>query len=378
MNPYDFVPIDTEHPPERRRPVWHHALKSAATPASRLFSGHLYVTIKAETPLFIPDTEAPMQDPNNPAEHIYNNAGKYIIPGSSLKGLLRNVVETLCSGCLRMLHLPPGYEERSIPSGFMGCQDNRNLCVACRIFGMMSEGQRNAQVFLGKINIGDALANKESLAIHGPIYTAILEGPKPRHQAFYLDADKRYIAGRKFYFHHHGRLTTADRLLQIRNEPGRYRNQHIEPIDTGTEFNACIDFTNLEADELAALLLAITLKPDMRHKIGYGKPIGLGSVRMTLAELRLVDYATRYTAFRSGRGISSYNADELTNLVHDQMASFDEQVNAAWRRFYGQPALDHLHSIWGWQPDSLVVYSYPNRDWFEAHSQARIADTWDL
>jgi len=376
MNPYDFVPIDTQHPPQRRKPVWHNVLKNADAKAGKLYSGHLYVTITAETPLFIPDTETSMQDPNHPGEHIYNNAGTYIIPGTSLKGLLRSVVETLCNGCLKMLHLPVGYK---IPPDFTGCQDNKNLCIACRLFGMMMpEMQRNAQVFLGKINIGDALANSEGFALHEPIYTIILEAPKPRHQAFYLDPDKRYIAGRKFYFHHHGKLNTEDNLIKIRNEPGKFRNQYIEPIDTGTQFDVRIDFTNLEADEFAALLLAITLKPDMRHKVGYGKPMGLGSIHMKLTELCFVDYATRYIAFRSGRGLSRHSTDELTNLVHDQMASFDEHVHAIWHRFYEQPALDQLHAIWEWRPDSMVVYSYPSRDWFDAHPQARIAETWNL
>ncbi len=385
MNPYDFVPIDTQHPPELRGPVWHHVLKNADTDAGKLYSGHLHVNIQAETPLFIPDAETSMQDPKNPGEHIYNNAGQYIIPGMSLKGLLRSVVETLCNGCLRVFHVPAGYTNASIPPGFTACQNNTSLCIACRLFGMMPENQKTAQVFLGKVNIGDALVNKESLVFHEPIYTTILEAPKPRHQAFYLDADKRYIAGRKFYFHHHGRLSTEDRLIEIRKKPGevsheskKFRNQYIEPIDTETEFAARIDFTNLEANEFAALLLAITLKPDMRHKIGYGKPIGLGSIRMDLTELCLVDYATRYTAFRSGRGIFRYSTEELTKLVQDQMASFDRHVNAAWLRFYKQPALKDLHKIWEWPPDNSVVYSYPSQDWFKANSQARIADTRDL
>lgn len=378
MNPYDFVPIDTQHQPERRRPVWHNVLKNANTHTGKLYSGHLHVNIKAETPLFIPDAETSMQDPTNPGEHIYNNVEQYIIPGTSLKGLLRSVVETLCNGCLRVFHLPSGYTNALIPPGFTACQNNTSLCTACRLFGMMPENQKNAQVFLGKVNIGDALVNKESLSFHEPIYTTILEAPKPRHLAFYLDPDRRYIAGRKFYFHHHGKLNTEDNLIKVRNELGKFRNQYIEPIDTGTDFDARIDFTNLEADEFAALLLAITLRPDMRHKIGYGKPIGLGSIRMDLTELCLVDYATRYTTIRAGRGISRYSADELTKIVHEQMASFDSYVNATWLHFYQQPALDHLHAIWEWQPASLIMYSYPSRDWFDTHRQARIADTWDL
>src|SRR5947208_2955270 len=100
MNPYDFVPLDTGHPPVRRKPIWHNALAPAATESGKLYSGHLYVYIRAETPLFIAASASSVQDPAYPGEHIRNKAGEQIIPGTSLKGLLRSVVETLCSGCL--------------------------------------------------------------------------------------------------------------------------------------------------------------------------------------------------------------------------------------------------------------------------------------
>src|SRR5215472_18296338 len=63
MNPYDFVPIDRQHPPERRRPVWHNALAPDTAHPGKLYSGYLYLYIRAETPLFIPDTNTRDQDP---------------------------------------------------------------------------------------------------------------------------------------------------------------------------------------------------------------------------------------------------------------------------------------------------------------------------
>jgi len=376
MNPYDFVPLDTNNPPEPRRPVWHHTFRKADSQGDNcLYSGRLFVTITTETPLFIPDTETSVHDPENPGEHIYNNAGIYIIPGSSLKGMLRSVVETLASGCLKMLSLPPGYDRRLIPSVFEGCDSNHKLCRACRMFGMTSERQSNASVFLGKINIGDALVDKKSLTFYHPIYTAILEAPKPRHRAFYLNAGARSIAGRKFYFHHHSEPQIAKSLLPIRNEPGKYRNQHIEPINTNTDFETRVDFTNLEADEFAALLLAITLNPKMRHKIGYGKPIGLGSIKMTITKLCLIDYATRYATLHSDGGLSTYISDELARLLQEQMAPLGDEIRHFWQCFATRPSLTHLQTIWQWQPGDWVTYRYPGRSWFDAHPHGSIADT---
>ncbi|MBV9688658.1 MAG: hypothetical protein JO202_03000 [Ktedonobacteraceae bacterium] len=327
MNPYDFVPLDTEHPPERRKPVWHNVLAPNDAHLDKLYSGYLHLYIKAETPLFIYDAASSMQNPDYAGQHLRNRWDEYIIPGTSIKGLLRTVVETLCSGCMTVFHMPREYTQNPIPLGFAYCQSNTLLCIACRLFGMMQANQRNAQVFLGKVNIGDAVVYEDSLRFYDPIYTTVLDGPKPRHRAFYLDSQGHYIAGRKYYFHHAGKPLTENRLLETRNRPGEYRNQHIEPLDVGTEFLARIDFTNLEADEFAALLFAIALQPNMRHKIGYGKPIGLGSVQLGVTKLQLVYYANRYKEFRTGRGLSPHYKDEaLYTLLDSQMTSIAHRL----------------------------------------------------
>ncbi|MBV9228199.1 MAG: hypothetical protein JOZ18_02710 [Chloroflexi bacterium] len=377
MNPYDFVPLDTDHPPRRQRPVWHHTLVPGTIGSSKLYSGHLYLYIKAETPLFIHDTTSSMQDPDYPGQHLRNRWDEYIIPGTSIKGLLRTVVETLCSGCMTVFRTPQEYTHNPLPKDFSYCQQNTSLCISCRLFGMMQKGQRNAEVFLGKVNIGDAQAYENNPEFYGSIYTAVLDGPKPRHRAFYLDEQGRYIAGRKFYFHHPGEPRTESRLIAIRNTD-KYRNQHIEPLAIGTDFYSRIDFTKLEADEFAALLLAIMLRPDMRHKIGYGKPIGLGSIQLLITRLQLVDYSERYKNFHAGRGITTYEGDSLTNLLNKQMASEDKNVNTAWRDFSSRPSLQHLHRIWQWDLDSSVVYSYPSQRWFKDNPQARIVATRNL
>jgi CRISPR/Cas system CSM-associated protein Csm3 (group 7 of RAMP superfamily) len=378
MNPYDFVPIDIEHPPQRRRPIWHNTLMPGGAHAARLYSGHLYLYIRAETPLFIHDGTSSMQDLDHPRQHLRNSWDECIIPGSSLKGMLRTVVETLCNGCMTVYRKPQEYIDDPLPRGFAHCQDNTALCIACRLFGMMQSGrlrpgQRQIDIFLGKVNIGDAVAFEQEPEYHAPLYTAVLDGPKPRHRAFYIDKQGRYIAGRKFYFHSK-KLLTEDRLIPIAHSD-RYRNQYIKPLAAGTDFEARIDFTNLEADEFAALLFAIELQPDMRHKIGYGKPLGLGSVQLSTTRLQLVDFSERYRNAHTQRGIKPYSDDELADLFDQQFAPLDQSISAAWQHFSQQPALQHLRRIWQWPPDTTVEYAYPSRDWFRMNPRARISDT---
>jgi hypothetical protein len=380
MNPYDFVPIEHDYKPELRRPVWHNVLAPNSAHPEKLYSGELLLDTKTETELFIGTSASSMQGPKHPGEHIRNQNNQVIIPGTSLKGLLRSVVETLCRGCLTVYD----NQRYPIPPGFEPCRNHLGLCVACRLFGMMERGSRNARVFLGKVNVEDALAYN-GLTFTRPIFTAVLASPKPYHKAFYLkpkshEGQRDEIAGRKFYFHQQ-KIQTESRLLDIKKKPGEYRNQYLKPIGKGNWFSGRLTFRNLETHEFAALLLALTLREDaMRYKIGYGKPIGLGSIDIRITQLTLVDYATRYTSFghTSSHGLQTWGEDALYDLVGEQMASIDPQIQTAWRAFRAQPSLDHLRDIWEWPPDPTVDYCYPSKGWFERNPRARIADTRNL
>ncbi len=374
MNPYDFARIDWARSPERRPPVWHHRLIGQQT--QRLYSGQLEVDVYAETPLFIADPRSVSPDPQKPAQSMQNQHGEYIIPGSSLKGMLRCLVETLGNGCLTLFD--GRYERSSVdytraaPEGFQHCDNNTKLCIACRIFGMLMEGTRG--VFLGKVNIGDAIVDPGRVYLFNPIYTGVTDTPKPHHAAFYLDQARNHIAGRKYYFHHDPAKSpkTENRLLPIPNRPGVYRNKYIQPLDYDTRFHFRIDFTALEADEFGALLLAVALEEDMRHKIGYGKPLGLGSISLQPISLTLVDYATRYTQPGSERGKTVIQGDPMwQDVLYEQIDDFSQHHLVTI-------AMDDLRRIWRWPPDPDVDYYYPSkRDWFDTEDSIgkRIADT---
>jgi hypothetical protein len=369
MNPYDFARIDWERPPERHKPVWHHRL----TGDQPLYSGTLDLDIYAETPLFLADPRGVSSDPRKPAQSMRNAQGAYIIPGSSLKGLLRTVVETLGNGCLTLFD---GDYERgriryreNVPFAFLHCEKNTQLCIACRIFGMLKE--RTGGVFLGKVNIGDAEADPEKSFLYNPMYTAVLVEPKPRHAAFYLDEDRKYIAGRKFYFHHSPDYEplSASRPIFFGD---RLANRFIQPLDYDTLFHARLDFTNLEASEFGVLLLAIILEEGMRHKIGYGKPLGLGSIQLAPTRLTLIDYAVRYSQPSDPeRGKTTFDGADMWNR-------FNQFIDIFTQSHLSSPAFTDLRRIWHWPPEPDVEYYYPSkREWFDtaASRGKRIADT---
>ena len=338
MNPYDFVPIDWNNPPERHRPLQHDRFSEK--------SGKIEGTITAETPIFI--FPSPKSD-HEPHLFIKNNQGKHIIPGSSLKGLFRNLVETIGNGCF--LLFDKKYNSK-LPSNFKKCNTD-NLCIACRMFGRIPDRGDNSNLHRGKVSFNDAV--EIDICTHNPVYTIVLMGPKPHHSAFYLDPNGQRIAGRKFYFHQH-EIQTESKKTDF--------NQYITPIDKGSQFAFSAQFTNLEDIELQTLLYALELKPNMRHKLGYGKPAGFGSVRFEITKLTLIDYAQRYTA---ARGTEYIEGNRLEAYLSQQTRQFRDNTTSK--------TLNALRRIWRWDPNDETQYRYPNHAWFGENSKEPISRT---
>lgn len=140
----------------------------------------------------------------------------------------------------------------------------------------------------------------------------ILGQPKPSAWEFYLqqpeDASQPLmtygdlpnhaggeLAGRKFYRHQqpvsidHIKATTPEEVNSEQATLARFI------CDTGTKFKFAIRFARLRDWELGALLavlephlLASSSEPERyAHKLGLGRPMGMGSVRITPKEIRL-------------------------------------------------------------------------------------------
>ena len=335
MNPYDFVPIDWSNPPERHRPSPHDRFDG--------ISGKIEGTITAETPLFIrsPQTSQGAQP------FIKNKQNQHIVPGSSLKGLFRNLVETIGNGCFVFDKL---YCENNLPNEFKKCNAAR-LCIACRMFGRIPDQGDTSSLHLGNVSFNDAI--KVKIWDHDAVHLIALMSPKPHHQAFYLGLDGN-IAGRKFYFHQPSGIQKVDQEGEL--------NPYIKPVDKGSQFTFSVQFTNLEAIELQTLLYAFVLEPGMRHKLGYGKPAGLGSVHFEIEKLTLIDYASRYSTTSQGR--TEYDAGNgLATYLRQQTN------NTASR------TLNALRRIWRWDPNDKTSYHYPNQDWFGDNPTTPISGT---
>jgi hypothetical protein len=263
--PYDFVPFPKGRP-DRKKGAGQDKLDA------RLLSGTLELTLHTLTPVHVglgysdfikagnQEYLAALQA-SKPIREEGTTRRRYLIPGSSLKGAVRSIVEAITRSCIRITQ---GRHRPYIPQGYGGCMSVNDLCIACRLFG--------AQDYQGHVSFEDAVAPKGSLVLLGTplLWTPARggHGLPPR----YLQGNQ--ARGRKFY--RHARPPSGADLRAC--------------IKSDAELPLRIHFLNLSEAELGVLLTALGLHP--KHpfpiKLGGGKPVGLGSVQIILNRVTLL------------------------------------------------------------------------------------------
>jgi len=189
--PYDFVPFAK---PARNKTVGHHQLEQKAGYAS----GKLEYQLRVLSPVFVASGSYALggEDLPNVAEPVvracYRIANVPAIPGSTLKGVVRSVVEAVSPSCVSTTRvkrsLIPFAQSDSGEKRPVGCTPEQ-ACPACSMFGQMSQ--------MSKIVFTDArLVRGKTALFHLPA----LFGPHAdRAPRVYQDENK--YKGRKFYFH---------------------------------------------------------------------------------------------------------------------------------------------------------------------------------
>jgi CRISPR/Cas system CSM-associated protein Csm3 (group 7 of RAMP superfamily) len=154
----------------------------------------------------------------------------------------------------------------------------------------------NEKSFSGRVFFEDAFLNEGQEPVEmGKSIPEILSSPKPTTFQHYLtqtsDNSKELnhynteapIRGYKLYWHKSGNnwqesnpLTDVDLDRGLVGE----KSQHtiVNPVKPGTRFAGKIRFENLSERELGSILFALSLPEGCCHKLGMGKPLGLGSV----------------------------------------------------------------------------------------------------
>jgi CRISPR-associated protein (TIGR03986 family) len=200
----------------------------------------------------------------------------------------------------------------------------------------------------GRVYFDDAIATNGGLTWCEPVIVPqILSAPKPttfQHYltqdgtkekdqlTTYIDDDHTTIRGHKLYWHRWDDCCgvcqvkeapdTHDVLRNSLQSPNPKDTQHtiIRPVKAGVTFVGRVRFENLTDVELGALLHALQLPDGCAHRLGMGKPLGLGSIRIT-ARLSLVDRAERYREWKSTGILENEDGSRFRQIFEDTIIS---------------------------------------------------------
>lgn len=114
------------------------------------------------------------------------------------------------------------------------------------------------------------------------------------------------------------------------------RQASVQLIDPDQHFAFTIRFHNLTAEELNQLCAAIEPSPAFEHRLGMGRPIGLGSVKLGIQSLELTDFAHRY---RTGLAATTHDVSPRARAVAG-MVSLAKADPDLWQALLmlGEPA----------------------------------------
>ncbi|MGI6308500.1 MAG: TIGR03986 family CRISPR-associated RAMP protein [Dethiobacteria bacterium] len=149
--------------------------------------------------------------------------------------------------------------------------------------------------FASRICFEDAslIPDQQNISFEEAKIPQILAEPKPTTFQHYLEPDgerpshwnsKKYnteitIRGNKLYWHRNNPGWEMEK--QSREKISEKVITRIRPVKTGTLFEFIIRYENLMKEELGMLLFALDLPHGYYHKLGMGKPLGLGTVKLT-------------------------------------------------------------------------------------------------
>lgn len=170
-----------------------------------------------------------------------------ILPGSSLRGMVRNVAEMLGAGCARF-HPDGG----RIGALLAACSE-KNACLTCRVFGFV-EGD---YAWAGKVRFTDSRPRK----VQWERYSLPNMQRDPHNDA---------AGGGWILFPH--------KLAKL--NPGTTRC-----VRAGEKFGFRVEYLNLDEEEYAVLKFALTLEHAgvrLCHKLGYAKALGLGACTIAI------------------------------------------------------------------------------------------------
>ena len=294
------------------------------------FSGKLKIQLNAKTMLHIGDGQVEvLADDGGLLHKMMRRNGQVVIPGSSVKGMVRSIAEAVSHSCAVKLPDPKLQEMKcALPSSNKEqCQTTDRICPACSIFGMAFDkaGYRGKVVFgeftgelAPKILEYEISAQEAPFKNYPKTHDMFRLGSNFGNERLYycMACDQRKtggcdscdksnyfsnrdtagenrpmrLRGRKFY-----KLGAGGYPLEGDNNGGK--RSLFEMVDKGSSFVGEIVFQGLTKRELSLLFFSLGLDGSFSPALGYAKSSGFGLIQTVLGGVE--DLMSRY----QGHGI---------------------------------------------------------------------------
>ncbi|MGL4500315.1 MAG: RAMP superfamily CRISPR-associated protein [Planktothrix sp.] len=312
--PYEFVTFPTGSP-LKKRPIGHDKYHEDR------ISGTLFITLTVQTPVHISSGVVAMGSDVG-QNHIpliklmaTDAQQNPIIPGSSLKGVVRAVYESITNSTLGVVTSKRKLKD-TIPKDRLPCTNKEKLCPASRVFGAMN--------WQGVVEFSDSrlVSAQQDVGFIPSLYEPSSTSPT------YFD-DNGFVKGRKFYYH-------TDRAAS----PGQQNGIPVQQVGKLT-FTTRVQLTNLTDAELGVLFIVLgqerTPQDRIALKVGGGKPIGMGTMTVEVTELKKPEkLRDRYLSYTTET--ESITGKELRQFI-------DSKIQQAHQQLIKKDQLDQLKRI---------------------------------
>ena len=361
-SPYDFIPT-----PERtseddlgdRVPTGHHRL------ASDFYSGTLQVEMVTTTEVLVPDAYIEVEDDHVTKSTRRDQAGKPLIPATSVKGMLRSAYEAVTNSRLGVLDKEKVKKnKKELSEAHQPALKLEKLSPADRVFGWVSEaGADNAlSSYMGQLSVGPIAFKSGDGILNSKRTLKVLSSPLPKPSALKHYANGSKIKGRKIYPHHRDwKVAAATTHLRQKN------NQTFDDvIPAGVTFTFQISLRNVSPTELGALLFVLEPRQsgndssqssqktanDFQHRLGGGKPLGFGSVQLKVTTCEVAVGEEWIRALSELRDPTWTKSEDIDRLKADFTHNLKKSADAIREKFLAAGA---------GKPTSELQYPTPQR-----------------
>lgn len=259
------------------------------------------------------------------------------------------------------------------------CVDRKKLCPACSVFGMVAPGSNNGYGLATRVRFTDAICVNEGKA--DTFYRTLreLDNPRNSYLQFYSEDGKNYdsegaqIKGRKYYWHIPAVLN--DESIYSTEEKNK-RNGTVELIQPNHRFAFRVYYDGITDEELAKMVWVLTLGGNdsgCLHKIGGGKPLGLGSAKIKVLACVERNCDTRNGYHVKEREIPKINPTDyfIKNALKDikTITKFENGIQV--RICYPFVTLSEKLRTSGVTEGTLSDNALANHQWFSANKREK-------